>query len=194
MNSRLSLAKQLECSFSANLHCVGKRCKVNDLQNRREMPVRRITMFGMFVGRCGGNVRMRVPLVRMPVIMAVLVVVMRVVMMRVLHRFCRPVGRYDINLRACDAAAHHLAHLEARTHVQGLSCFRHGLKRNARIDKRPEQHIAANARKTLQISNTHCVVILNGERWTLLTFNVEGPRTRSCAAAGQHIQRKNRIQ
>ena len=67
----------------------------------------------------------------------------------------RTLAGHHIDLRSSNTATADLAHLEARAHVQRRCCFGKHLKRNARIDKRAQQHIAADAGEALQISNSH---------------------------------------
>ena len=72
------------------------------------------------------------------------------------------VGRNNVDFCAGETAADDLAHLKVRAHVQGVGGLCQGVERDARIDQRAEQHIAAYAGKTLKVTNTHRVVILNG--------------------------------
>src|SRR6476646_6217845 len=61
----------------------------------------------------------------------------------------------DINLGARETATHHLAHFEPSSDVQlRRRLFEQG-KRNARVDKSAEQHVAADAGEALQISDSH---------------------------------------
>ena len=130
--------------------------------------------------------------------------------------FRRPVWRNDVDFGAGYAAAHHLAHFKPRAYIQRFSGPCKGLKRDAGIHQCAQQHVAANPRETFQISNSHYVVILNGERlqlhfrrlslappgapgpylrsWDSTTQMIEGSKTESGAAASQNFDRQNRIQ
>ena len=61
----------------------------------------------------------------------------------------------DVNLRSRDSAASHLAHFEARTHVQGRSGLLEQGERNAGVHQRAEQHVAADAGEAIEIGNSH---------------------------------------
>ena len=72
----------------------------------------------------------------------------------------RLLRRNHVNFGCGQAAAAHLALLQPRAHIQrGCRLFKQG-ERNAGIHQGAQQHVAAYARKTLQISNTHRIVIL----------------------------------
>lgn|SRR5580698_9527166 len=64
-------------------------------------------------------------------------------------------ARHHIDLGSGDSAAAHFAHLEARAYIQRRSRLSQSFKGNACIDKRAEQHVAADAGEALQISNSH---------------------------------------
>jgi hypothetical protein len=69
-------------------------------------------------------------------------------------------GRNHIHFGCGQPAAAHLAHLKARADVE-LGCrFFKKRKGNARIHQGAQQHIAADAGKTLKISNSHRQAIL----------------------------------
>jgi hypothetical protein len=70
----------------------------------------------------------------------------------------------DVNLGAGQSSAAYLAHIETRAHIECGGGFFKTTKRNASVDQSAQQHVAAYAGKTLDISNTHRVVILNGRR------------------------------
>ena len=74
---------------------------------------------------------------------------------RVRRLGCLSLLRDDVNFDRGQSAAAHLAHLQVRAHVQRRSGFLKGVKGNARVDKRAQQHVAAYAGKTLKISNSH---------------------------------------
>ena len=74
----------------------------------------------------------------------------------------RGVRSNDVDFCAGETAANDLAELEARTYIERLGGLCQGIERDACIDQRAQQHIAANAGKTLEVANTHRVVILNG--------------------------------
>ena len=61
----------------------------------------------------------------------------------------------DIDLGSGQPAAADLAHFEMRANVQRSSRFLEQGKRHACIDKRAEQHVAADAGEALQISDSH---------------------------------------
>ena len=73
----------------------------------------------------------------------------------------RAFGRDYVDLGGCQTTPHHLAHLKPRANIQRNRGLSQGVKGNARIHQGTEQHIAAYAGKTLQISNSHRSVILN---------------------------------
>ena len=61
---------------------------------------------------------------------------------------CRP-GVDDVHLGSGQAAAAHLAHLQARAHVERGGRLLKSVKGNARIHESAQQHVAADAGKTL---------------------------------------------
>jgi hypothetical protein len=67
-----------------------------------------------------------------------------------------------VDFRARQAAAHHRVFLKPRAKVQRGRSPGQQLEADSSIHKRAQQHIAADARKALKISNSHRVVILNG--------------------------------
>ena len=75
--------------------------------------------------------------------------------------YVRSVGRENVHLDCGKAAAAHLAHLQARAHIQRSGCFLQAGEGNARIHQGAQQHVAADAGKALQITSTHRKVILN---------------------------------
>jgi len=100
------------------------------------MRVRRMGMLMMFIAGVGmSQVSMR--------------------FVRVRRLGCVTLVRNDVHFGRGQSAAAHLAHLQVRAHVQRLGGFLKGVKRNARIDKGAQQHVAAYAGKTLKISNSH---------------------------------------
>jgi hypothetical protein len=96
---------------------------------------------------------------------------MRVLRMFVLVRSVGPmrmrvarrafIQRLYIHFGSGNSATAHLAHLEARTHIQRGSRLLKQAERNACIHKGAKQHIAADAGKALQVSNAHRSRILN---------------------------------
>ena len=65
------------------------------------------------------------------------------------------VGGDDVDFGGGEAAAADLAHVKMRADIEGGGGFFKDDKGNARVDESAEQHVAANAGKTLKISNTH---------------------------------------
>lgn len=78
------------------------------------------------------------------------------------------VRRDHVHLRRRKTAAHHLPLLKARAHIQGSGCLLKQGKRNPCIDQCAKKHVATDAGKTLKISNSHRVAILNGGGRVLL--------------------------
>ena len=67
-----------------------------------------------------------------------------------------------VEFSSCKAAAHDFGCLQARAYVErGCRFFKHS-EGHARIHQSTQQHVAAYARKTLEITNSHRVAILNG--------------------------------
>lgn len=99
----------------------------------------------MFVG-VHGSIGMAV-LVRMSMAEGVFVVQLLV--------FGGFIAGQHVNLRSGDPAAAHFAHLETGANVQGGRSFFKQFEGHACIDECAEQHVAANAGKAFQISNTH---------------------------------------
>ena len=87
---------------------------------------------------------------RMLVLMAVVVLVVFMVLVR-----GTGFGGQHIDFGGGDSSAAHLAGFEACAHVQGRGGFGQALQWNAGIDQRAQQHVAADAGKALQISNSH---------------------------------------
>jgi hypothetical protein len=81
--------------------------------------------------------------------MAVRVLVVRV------RLLCRSIADEHIDLGAGDAAAQHLAPFQTRTHIERSHSFFEPLKGHARIHKGAQQHVAADARKTFKVRNSH---------------------------------------
>ena len=79
-------------------------------------------------------------------------------MSRLVRNFARCNHVY---LGSGQAATVHLAHLQTRAHIQRGRRFFETTEGNARIHKSTKQHIAADARKALKITNSHRSVILN---------------------------------
>ena len=104
--------------------------------------------------------------------------VLCVAIVRMLRYSRRRVGCNDVHLGCGQAAAAHLAHLEARAHIQHCRCLFKAGEGDARIHQGAEQHIAADAGKALQITYTHNMVILN---------------CRLCPAPRQHFHGQNCI-
>ena len=67
-----------------------------------------------------------------------------------------------VHLGGGQSAAAHLARLQPRAYIQRGGGFLKARERNARIQQGAQQHVAAYAGKTLQVSNSHRFVILNG--------------------------------
>ena len=65
------------------------------------------------------------------------------------------VGRNHVDFGRGNAAAHYLAHFEAGAHIQRSGSFGEWGEGNAGVNQCAEQHVAANAGETFQISNTH---------------------------------------
>src|SRR5215472_17975359 len=61
----------------------------------------------------------------------------------------------NVNLGSGDAAANDLMHFETRAHVQGRGSFLHQRGRHTRVDQSAEQHVSTDARKAVQISDSH---------------------------------------
>jgi hypothetical protein len=107
-------------------------------------------------------------LVVVMVIMMMGVIVLMIVSMGRIHGGCI-LGRFRrnyIDFGSGDSAAQHFAHFDARAYVERRGCFLEEREGDARINKRAEQHVAADAGKTLQIAYSHCVLILNGDAST----------------------------
>jgi len=70
-------------------------------------------------------------------------------LMRVSRFNCLLVRSENVDLGGSKPAAADLAHLQARTDIERGCCFLKTSKRNARINEGAEQHVAADAGKTL---------------------------------------------
>ncbi len=66
-----------------------------------------------------------------------------------------PLAGHDVDFRARNAATAHLARFEPCAHIEVRNGFREQFKRDACIHKGAQQHVAADAGETLQISNSH---------------------------------------
>jgi hypothetical protein len=62
---------------------------------------------------------------------------------------------HDVDFGSGNAGAADSARLKASANVQRNDRFRHFLKKDACINHGAEEHVAADARKAFQISNTH---------------------------------------
>ena len=102
----------------------------------------------------------------------------RMSFMRVLRPARRLVRRNHVHFGCGQAAPAHLAHLKACAHTERDRRFFKTGEGNACIHQGAQQHVAAYAGKTLQISNTHRFVILN---------------CRLCSAPGKDIGGENYI-
>ena len=93
----------------------------------------------------------------------VLVFFMRVRVMSVFSMIFVRVGRLaggllggnHVHLSSGQSAAAYLSHLQPSAYTERRSCFLKTSERYACIHQGAQQHIAAYAGKTLQISNTH---------------------------------------
>ena len=98
--------------------------------------------------------RMRVLVrMRMGVLMPVRMAFMRVVTMRMLR--VQAFGTDHIHPGRRQPSAHDLARLNPRAHIQSRSSLFEGGHGNAGIDHRAQQHVPADAGKTIQVGNTH---------------------------------------
>ena len=97
--------------------------------------------------------------IRMPVLvrMFVLVIVhMRMIVgVSVLMLVLMIGGRDHINLGPSQTGTGDFAHLEASAHIQRCGSLFDQRERNARVNERTEQHVAADAGKALKISDSH---------------------------------------
>lgn|SRR5579875_2197225 len=110
---------------------------------------------------------MRVMVMAVLVVMIMMVMMVRVaVLMNVsvgclrASRVLRGFGRDYVDPGSGDSAAQHFAHLDARAYVERCGCLLQKRERNARIDQRAQQHVAADAGKALQKADSHRVSIL----------------------------------
>ena len=152
MDRCFGFTQQLEGSNGAIFDCAGKRSGANDIENCGQGTVSRVRMGRMAVLGRNGMRRVRVRLMGMRFVRMRM---RRVIFMRV-ARLCRRLVRCK-NVHFCggQAASAHLAHLKARAHAERGSRFLKKAERNAGIHQGAQQHVAAYAGKTLQISNTH---------------------------------------
>ena len=67
----------------------------------------------------------------------------------------RVLGRKHVDFRRGNTAAAHLARFEPRAYIERGRRFGKVAEGNTGIDQRAQQHVAANAGKALQISNSH---------------------------------------
>lgn len=123
------------------------------------MLVPMVTPMRVFVGMCM-SVALLVCCLRPMRVMSIFMRMGRIAAVRMLRR--RTIAGQHIHLGSRDTAAAHLAHLEARTHIQRGSRLLKQAERSAGIHKGAKQHVAADAGKALQISNAHRSRILNG--------------------------------
>ena len=92
--------------------------------------------------------------VRMAVLMRVFVLVILHVRVFLMLVFVGGMRNY-VNLRSGQTGAGDFSHLQARTDIEGRrGPFEYG-ERDARVDERTKQHVAANAGKALQITDSH---------------------------------------
>ena len=73
----------------------------------------------------------------------------------VVRFMCLSVRCDHVHFDCGDAASHHFAHFKTGAYVQRDGGLREGVEGNAGVNQCAEQHVAANAGKTFQISNTH---------------------------------------
>lgn len=108
-------------------------------------------------------VRVGVVLVRvfvMIVFLLMLVAMRIVIVMRVIGVF----RRNHVDLGRGDSTTHDFTRFKARAHVQRGRRFSQHVKGDAGVDQRAQQHVAADSRKALEITNPHRFVILNCRR------------------------------
>ena len=74
---------------------------------------------------------------------------------RVVRLVRRVIRRNHVHFGRRNSAAHHLAHLQPRAHIQRRSRLLQMSEGHTRVNQRAQQHIAAYAGKTFQISNSH---------------------------------------
>ena len=142
------------------------------------MAVRRVRLFLMLMHWLS-RVRFMSVAVRMFVV-RMFVVVVGVAVIMLMRRLARAIAGHNyVNFCARDSAAHDFAGFKPRAYVEGLDRGGQRLKGNARIHESAQHHISAYAGETLQISNSHRVVILNGGL---------------CAAACQHFNGQKGIE
>ena len=67
----------------------------------------------------------------------------------------RVLGRKHVDFRRGNTAAAHLARFEPRAYIERGRRLCKVAEGNTGIDQRAQQHVAANAGKALQISNSH---------------------------------------
>jgi hypothetical protein len=154
MNAGFGFAQQLKGPCGAVLYHVAQRRRPDDAKNVRER-----TMMGVLVtGR--GRVIVRVSVgvsVRMG--MFVFVVGMFVVSMNLVRRVPRFGGRTlageNLDLSRSQTTAHYLAGFESGAYVECVRSVGKKTEGNTGIDHRAQQHVAADAGKTIQISNSH---------------------------------------
>ena len=90
----------------------------------------------------------------------------------------------DVDLGPGQSAAAHPVHLEARPYVQRCSRLFKQHERHARIHKRAQQHVAADAGETLQISDSHELKLYlraAPHQHVSRQHRVQGPGTKTCA-------------
>ena len=163
MDGGLGLTQQSKGAGRALLHPLVQGRGLDNGQNRRQRTVRRVGVRGMlvwlvlvlrmFVGATlmlVGDMRM----LRMAVVRVLTAVGVRWLGGR------RHVGRQHVHFGCGQPPAGHLAQAKLRAHIERGRGLRQGGKGNACIDKGAQQHVAADARKTLQITNSHRDVIL----------------------------------
>lgn len=98
--------------------------------------------------------RMRM-LMRVRVGMIVGMFRMRVLMVLIMRGLCCLLRCNNVHLCAANACAAHFARFEPCTHIKAGCHLLKVFKGDSRIHQRAQQHVAADARKTFQISNSH---------------------------------------
>src|SRR5580692_2516083 len=116
----------------------------------------------------------------MIVFLLMLVAMRIVIVMRVIGVF----RRNHVDLGRGDSTTHDFTRFKARAHVQRGRRFSQHVKGDAGVDQRAQQHVAADARETLKVTNTHRVVIVNCRR-KRREKRVDLRFTRSSAAADE---------
>jgi hypothetical protein len=99
----------------------------------------------------------------MPMFMTVRIAVMRMLIMRMLYRLARriffpvtlPLGCEHVYFGRDDSTASHLTNLQPRSDIQGRHALFQHARLDPRVDQRAQEHIAANAGKTIEIRDAH---------------------------------------